>query len=178
MRATLFLGLCALLSAGASGAISCVKEVQAHSASLRTAPFARYHTFSFADAEGSPAGYAVSPRSAEVQRRIKPLIVAVLEEKGYTPATGKGDFVVAYGSGRREVTTRHSGPAKPEWLDEDEEEDFVEGSIVIDVFDGTNDGQVWHGASRAEINPEKIDPGQLERSVRKVLAPYPAVSVH
>jgi uncharacterized protein DUF4136 len=172
MRVTLVLvlGTFALLGAHL---VACVRPIDIHTANLPTAPFAQYHTFSFGDAEGSPQGYKMSPRSVEVQRRLKPIIAGVLQEKGYTPAPGKGDFVVAYGSGRREGDVFH--PEKShDWLDENEDDDFVEGSIVLDVFDGSNDGQVWHGATRAGINPEKIDAAQLDRSVRLLLAHYPA----
>lgn len=164
--------LSALITAAAASFTGCVRPVDVHTANLPTAPFAQYHTFSFADPEGSPAGYRPSPRSAEVQRRLKPLIVTVLQEKGYALAPGKGDFVLAYGSGRREGEIYHPVRAH-DWLDEDEVDDFIEGSLVIDVFDGSNDGQIWHGASRAGINPDKIDPKQLDRSVRLLLLAYP-----
>jgi hypothetical protein len=168
--------LSGLVSSGVAGLVACVQPVGVHTASLPTAPFGRYHTFSFADPEGAPEGYKMSPRSEEVQRRLKPLLVAVLQQKGYTLATGKGDLVLAYGSGRRERVIQHSDPSH-DWLDEDEEDDFTEGSIVLDVFDGSNDGQVWHGATRAGINPDRIDQAQLERSVRRLLAKYPSASL-
>jgi hypothetical protein len=111
MRTVLCLVLSGLVTSGAAGLVGCVRPVEVHSASLPTAPFGQYHTFSFADPEGAPEGYRMSPRSAEVQRRLKPLFVTVLEQKGYTLATGKGDFVLAYGSvdGSARFSTR-SGP--------------------------------------------------------------------
>jgi hypothetical protein len=165
-----------LICASAAVVISCVRPIDVHTASLKTAPFDRYRTFSFAAPEGSPSGYRVSTRSAEVRLRVKPLIVAELQQKGYALAPAKGDFVIAYGTGRREVDLRHPGPAH-DWLDENEDDDFTEASIVIDVFDGSNDGQVWHGATRAGIDPDRVDQAQLERSVRLILAPYPAAAV-
>ena len=175
MRAVLFMVVTGWVASGAAGMIACVQPVGVHTASLKTAPFGSYRTFSLADPEGPPEGYKMSPRSAQVQRRLRPLIEAELQAKGYSLATGKGDFVVAYGSGRREVSIRH--PQRAPWSDEDENEDFVEGSVVIDVFDGSNDGQVWHGATRAQIDPDKIDQAQLERTVRLLLATYPAARV-
>jgi Domain of unknown function (DUF4136) len=175
MRTTLFWALAGLVASGVMGPLACARPVEVHSATLLTAPFGKYHTFSFAAPEGAPEGYQLSPRSAEVQRRLRPLLVAALQEKGYTLAAGKGDFVVAYGSGRRDRVIRHPERSY-DWLDEDEEDDFIEGSIVLDVFDGANDGQVWHGASRAGINPDRIDEAQLGRTVRMLLANYPSAT--
>jgi hypothetical protein len=159
-----------------AGVVSCAPTIAVHTASLKTAPFDHYRTFSFAQSEGSPEGYKLSPHSAEVQSRLKPLITGVLQQKGYALAPGKGDFVVAFGSGRRSVEIRHPAPAH-DWLDENEDDDFTEGSIVIDMFDGSNDGQVWHGATRTDVSPDRVDPAQVERSVQEVLAPYPAAVV-
>ncbi len=152
--------------------------VRSHSAGLATAPFPSYRTFSFGTDEGSPAGFKSTPRTAEVERRMLPLIAAVLQEKGYAPAEAgkKGDVVVACASGQRKGIkrpTQSSTHGAADGLSEDEEEDFVEGGIVIDMFDGTNDGQVWHGAARAEVDPEKINDELLQRAVREVLAPFP-----
>jgi hypothetical protein len=158
-------------------AVGACSPVRTHSAALATAPFPQYRTFSFGTGEGSPAGFKSSPRTAEVERRMLPLIAAVLQEKGYAPAEAgkKGDVVVACASGARKGIKRpeHSAHGAADGLAEDEEEDFVEGSIVIDMFDGTNDGQVWHGAARAEVDPDKIDDQLLQRAVREVLAPFP-----
>lgn len=151
--------------------------VRSHSAGLATAPFPQYRTFSFGTDEGSPAGFKSTPRTAEVERRMLPLIAAVLQEKGYAPAEAgkKGDVVVAYASGQRKGIKRpaQSSRGAADGLAEDEEADFVEGGLVIDMFDGTNDGQVWHGAARAEVDPDKIDDELLQRAVREVLAPFP-----
>jgi len=173
MRTALFCALMGWVTSGTMGSVACVRPVEVHTASLPTAPFGQYHTFSFAAPEGAPDGYEMSPRSAEVQQRLRPLFVAALQEKGYTLATGKGDFVLAYGSGRRERVILHRERSY-DWLDEDEEDDFTEGSIVLDVFDGSNDGQVWHGATRAGIDPDRIDEAQLTRSVGLLLANYPS----
>jgi hypothetical protein len=163
-----------LVSAATLG--SCAPNVELHTSSLTTTPFARYRTFSLGDPEGAPEGYTTSRRSEDVRRRLGPLIITVLQEKGYKLATGKGDFIVTYGSGRRNATILH--PERSfDLADENHEDDFVEGSIVLDVFDGANDGQVWHGATRAGINPEMIDQSRLERSTRLLLGRYPSATV-
>ncbi|MEO6419537.1 MAG: DUF4136 domain-containing protein [Polyangiaceae bacterium] len=158
--------------------VGACSPVRSHSAGLATAPFPQYRTFSFGTGESSPAGFKSSPRTAEVERRMLPIVAAVLQEKGYAAAeTGKkGDVVVACASGARKGIKRPASASShgaADGLADDEEEDFVEGAIVIDMFDGTNDGQVWHGAARAEVNPDKIDDQLLQRAVREVLAPFP-----
>jgi Domain of unknown function (DUF4136) len=154
--------------------VSCRPSVHAHSASLPTAPFASYHTFSFDAAEGAPGGYTTSPSSADIQNKMKPLIASALQNKGYSLSTTKGDFVVRYGSGRRNAKADHVRDSYNLSLEEDEPTDFVEGALVIDAFDGSNDGQIWHGSARTEINPDKVDDSLLAKSVDDVIAKFPA----
>ncbi len=152
---------------------SCSSDVRAHTASLSTAPFASYHTFSFDSSEGAPGGYMMAPGSLDVQNRMKPLITSALENKGYSLSSARGDFVVLYGSGRRQAQAEHVRNPYELSLEEDEPTDFVEGAIIIDVFDGMNGGQIWHGSARTEINPDKIDDALLAKSVGDVLAKFP-----
>ena len=156
--------------------------VQVHTAQLPTAPFATYRTFSFGPAELAPKGYAETPASRRVEERMAKLVLEELERKGYTLANGtKGDLVFALAAGRRDVVVEHPRPTliehpdpnAGEWLAENEQEDFVEGAIVIDVFDGANDGHVWHGAARAAIDPSRPNDDLLRRAVRDVLASFP-----
>jgi hypothetical protein len=58
-------------------------------------------------------------------------------------------------------------------LPDDEDADFVEGSLVIDAFDGTYDNRVWHGAMRANIEPDRIDDAKLQRLVQDLLSLFP-----
>lgn len=162
----------------APAAIGACSPVRSHSAALATAPFPQYRTFSFGTDEASPAGFKSTPRTAEVERRMVPVITAVLQEKGYAAAEAgkKGDVVIACASGARKGIKRPASSSThgaADGLSDDEEDDFVEGAIVIDMFDGTNDGQVWHGAARAQVDPDKIDDELLQRAVREVLAPFP-----
>ena len=157
---------------------ACGSAVNSHVSVLPTAPFARYRTFSFESGEGAPGGYKTSAASAGIQSRMKPLITAALEKKGYSQAPGKGDFVIRFGSGRRDASVeRHEpSPHLSSFMEEDETQDFVEGALVIDAFDGSNDGQIWHGSARTEINPGHVDDALLAKSVDEVLAKFPAAA--
>jgi Domain of unknown function (DUF4136) len=167
-----------------AGAVMCVSMTLAscgnpnlHVARSPTAPFATFHTFSLGPAEITPGRYRTSPQSAEVRRRIAPVIVEELQKKGYRlSAEGKPDFVVMFGTGRRDRTTTHEGWAHNDWIVEDEEEDFVEGAIVIDAYQGEGDAQIWHGALRVRIEGTRVDEDRLRRSVHDILASFPTAA--
>jgi hypothetical protein len=148
--------------------------VGTHTAANPAASFEHYRTFSFGAPEGPPAGYAVSPRSAEVQRRARPIIQSMLAERGYTPVPAKGDLTIMFGSGRRESSTHETSSVGEAWLPDDENQDFVEGALVIDAFDGAGGEKVWHGAMQANIDPDKLDDAQLQRSVQRLITAFPA----
>lgn len=149
-----------------------------HTASNPASSFDGYRTFSFGTSEGPPAGYQTSPRSAEVHRRLQPLIVSALTQRGYVPVPEKGDIFIMFGSGRRDVSIHESSSVTGEWLPDDENEDFVEGSLVIDAFDAATNNKVWHGASRANIDPDRIDDQRLKRSVQELLSSFPAAKAN
>jgi hypothetical protein len=150
----------------------CVEPLSIHTAKNPTASFAQYRAFSFGPAEGPPRGYQVSSRAAELQSRLRPLIAAALTQRGYA-ASPKGDFFVMFGSGKRTVAIHEESAVGGEWLPDDENADFVEGSLVIDVFDGATGGRVWHGAGQAKIDPDHIDDALLQRTVAELVAAFP-----
>lgn len=151
-------------------------NLEVHTATNPSASFDRYRTFSFGPTEGAPPGYETSARYAEVQRRIHQLIADELTAKGYKSAAEEGDFFVMFGAGRREVSTHTTSSISALWLPDDENADFVEGAIVIDIFDAAHGTKVWHGASRANIDPDHIDPALIHRAVHGLLAPFPAAT--
>ena len=151
---------------------ACTTEApRVHSASLATAPFGQYRTFSFGGPAAAPDETHVTTHSSEVRHRAREAITASLSAKGYVLA-GKGDFTVMYGTGRADENFVRR-PSHADWLDENEDEDFTVGALVIDVFDGSNGGQVWHGASRIEVDPNKVDANLVQRSVQDILAQFP-----
>ena len=79
-----------------------------HTATNPAASFGGYRSSSFGSTE-EPSGY---PMSAEVQRRLQRLIAALLIQKGYVPATGKGDLL-SYSARVRatsRIPTRRTSP--------------------------------------------------------------------
>jgi hypothetical protein len=165
--------LATLLACGSAVALAaCTTDgPRVHSASLSTAPFAQYRTFSFGGAEPAPGETRATDHSAEVRRLARDAIATSLTAKGYVIAE-KGDFTVEYGTGRAEEDFVRR-PSHADWLDENEDEDFTVGALVIDIFDGSNGGQVWHGASRVEVDRNKVDVNLVQRSVQDILAHFP-----
>jgi hypothetical protein len=164
----------AVLMLSASGCAT----IESHGEFLSTAPFAQFRTFSFAVPEGPPPGYRTSARSVRILAQMKPLVAEALEKKGYVPAAqGEGDVILACGAGRREVGEEVRMPLPSQVTaisgEEYEDLDFIEGGIVIDAFD-RNGGQVWHGAARTEIDPQKPNAERLRQTVDRALARFPA----
>jgi hypothetical protein len=162
-----YLSLLVLL---ASAACSTSSSIQ--TATNPVASFDHYRTFSIGAPEGPPAGYETSIQSAEVQRLVAPLIAAALQRRGYALAAAKGDLVITFGSGRRQVSIHETSGISAEWLPADQNAEFVEGSLVIDAFDGSSNTRVWHGASRAHVL-DRIDEPRLQKSVQGLLASFP-----
>jgi hypothetical protein len=153
----------------------CTSAINVHSARSPTAPFDRYRTFAFDTTESAPPDYASSTRSAEVGRRIRQQASELLEAKGYRMAAdAKPDIVLRIAAGRRERVVRQREHARLDWLEEDEEADFVEGAFVIDAFDAATEELVWHGSARTAVDPNRIDYERLQRAVASVLATFPS----
>jgi Domain of unknown function (DUF4136) len=164
MKATMLLLVGLLAACGGTGLSN--RHVQSETAASPT--FANYRTFAFGPATQPVAPFGVSGRSFEVERRLRPLVVAELQSKGYTEQTGqaKPDFMVSFASGYfREEDSAQMEPGAALGV--------LKGQVVIDAFDVTSEAQVWHGTAEAEVDPKKIDDQLLQSAVRRVLAPFP-----
>jgi hypothetical protein len=64
-------------------AVACAPTIDVHTIVFPATDVTRYQTFSFGAAESTPSEYQASPRSAEVQRRVRLLIAGILQERGY-----------------------------------------------------------------------------------------------
>jgi hypothetical protein len=166
----LFAGMVTACGAAAS---SSGRSVQSETAA--NAPFTQYHTFAFRLAGAPPPPFHVSARSFEVENRMRPLIVAELQGKGYVETTGdaKPDFLVRFASGYNQ----EAGPSQGEpGGSVPAPKDIDKGQLVIDVFDASTEAQVWHGTAEAIVNPDKIDDQRLQAGVKQVLVSFPARS--
>jgi hypothetical protein len=176
-RQTAALLLCVSLAGAALvGTPGCVQPMSVRTATNPAATFDRYRTFSFGAAEHPPRGYALSPSSPEVRSRVQPLIAAALAERGYAPSSGTGDLIIRFGSGRRAFTVQEATPPEGDQSEMEEphfDYEEVDGALVIDALDGSSGARVWHGSSRAQIDPARIDQALLQRSVSALFASFP-----
>jgi G3E family GTPase len=158
----------------AFGVVSCARTIIVHSATSPSARFDAYRTFEFRTMESPPASYGASARTLEACRRIEQEATELLRAKGYSAAADrKPDLVLWVAAGRRERAT-YSEAVNRGWFSEDEGEDFIEGSFVIDAVDGANHDLLWHGSARTEVDPNGIDENLLRRAVTSVMATFPA----
>ena len=146
-----------------------------HTAQAPSAHFDRYRTFAFQSEPRAPVAFARSPQSAYVERRIEQVAAEVLRAKGYALSDAPAaDLTIHVYAGRRAREVRQPERARPPWLEEDEEDDFVEGAFVIDAFDATGE-LVWHGSARLEIDPQVVQEDRLRRAVSDVLTSFPSL---
>jgi Domain of unknown function (DUF4136) len=157
----------ALLGAATScSAAATPSKTMATSFASPHSSLASYHTFSFGLADQPKAGYEVTPRSLEVQRRLHPLVLEAFKDRGYIEDEAKADFTVKLAAGTGELPNPGLEHAVPTGL--------ARGFIGIDVYDASTGTQVWQGSAFAEIDPEKIDDSLLKMGVTHMLADFPS----
>jgi hypothetical protein len=153
----------------------CTEAIDVHSARSPVAHFERYRTFAYETDVHAPSGFTPPPPSLRVEQDAERFVAEALRDKGYVLTSGgPTDMRIRLYVGRRRGERREPAHGPPGWLveSENEEEDFVEGALVIDVVDASGD-LVWHGAARTEIDPGHVEEQLLRRAVNKVLSSFP-----
>ncbi|MET0791638.1 MAG: DUF4136 domain-containing protein [Polyangiaceae bacterium] len=134
------------------------------------ASFASYHTFSFGLSDPPKAGYEVTARSLEVQRRLRLVVLAALQQRGYALEDAGGDFIVKLAAGTGPAvyiaTQGHDERATDSGL--------AQGFVGISVYDRATGNEVWQASAFAEISPAKIDDSLLQMGVNHMLKDFPA----
>lgn len=152
------------------------KEVRVQSTATNDV-VAHAKTYAIGSSEQAPPKYRSSPRSADIAKKIRPLLEDALRAKGYAAAAtvGEADLVWMYAAGRREVE-KHPMPSNRESGESysDPNEEFEEGAVVLDALDKSG-AVAWHGFGRTEIDPNKVDDAQLKRVVDQIMARFPNV---
>ncbi len=113
-------------------------------------------------------------RGVQRRRNLETAVAALLVEKGYAPSSGPTDFTIALGVGQREFELHDM--IDDDSLPQGAHTAFVEGAVVADVFDASTGTLVWHGTTRAQIDPARMDAVLLRRSVQALLSSFPAAS--
>lgn len=167
-----------------AGITAAVLIMLASCASMRVGsnrhPQADFSTYQdYAWMADSPAAGADVQISALAVRNIREAVEAELAAKGYRQAEAReADFLVSFTVGRRDRTVtsaqtipyRDQGPRDWSWLDVDVQT-YQEGTLSIDIFDGTSHQPVWHGWARKTItDADEADPGPvIRRAVARIL---------
>ncbi len=133
-----------------------------------------YHSFSFGLSDAPKVGYEVTPRSLEVQRRLRSIVLTALEQRGYVANDAQGDLVVKLATG--------TGPEIFQHVDKGAERAIPSGLasayIGINIYDGSSGAEVWQGSAFAEIDPSKIDDTLLQTGVAHMLQDFPSKDQH
>lgn len=141
--------------------------------------FESYHTFAFGPAEPPRAGYEVTPRSLDVQRRLGVLVKAALESRGLTENAEHPDLMVKLatgsGSGYQLRPVSESSPVLP--ADREVGPVPAIGFIGVNIYSGASGSQIWQGSAFAEVDPMTIDDALLMRGVDHMLQGFGAPRV-
>jgi hypothetical protein len=140
-------------------------------ASATNTPLPTFRTYRFGFAEQPPAGFQISSRALDVEQKMRDLVAAVLQRKGFEQVDAKSDFVVRLSAGtlREEVSK-----VAPDGV---ESEHVLRGEIVINAYDSNKETQLWHGAATAVINPDRINDARLQTAVEQIMSSFPPRTV-
>lgn len=179
-----------LLPAAAASAVliaGCATTMEAHSDHDASQSFSRYRTFAWMADEpmiGPPEQVArVSPLN---RMRIVDAIESELGAKGFQKTTERAaaDFVVSYTVGARDRLDVQSYPAPyqgmwywggPYYGHDVDVRTYTEGTLSIDVFDGTTHQPVWHGWGSKRITAHDVRHAaeQIPPAVAAILKDFP-----
>jgi len=158
---------------GAFLLFGCTSQIKTNTTYDDTADFASYKTFAQAPA---PTHAQSMPGYSEITgRKIQQRIAYNLEQKGLELASAdEADLVVSFtlgGQPRQEVEYYGGwGWYGPGMVDT---ENYVEGSLVIDMGDRVKKRLVWHGYGTEDIFTQSGADEILFRAVDAVLEKYP-----
>ena len=110
--------------------------------------------------------------------RVQGSIDRALAARGYTQAS-PGDFAVSFTVGERDrVRVYDYGPYYPGWggwggyssIDVDQ---YIERSVVIDIYDNVTKRPVWHGVASNDEYSDDVNYTKLDQAVVAALAKFP-----
>jgi hypothetical protein len=159
--------LCALLLVGCAG------QIQTNTTYDDSADFAAYRTFAQAPA---PTYASDMPGYSEITgRNIQDQIANNLQQKGLQAASwDDADLQVSFTlGGQARQDTEYWGGWGWYGAGEVETENYVQGSLVIDMADRAKKRLVWHGFGTENLFSEGASDGTIARAVDAVLAKYP-----
>ena len=153
--------------------IGCAGQIQTSTTYDDSADFAGYRTF----AQAPLPRYATDlPRYNEViGGRIQQRIASNLEGKGLEPtAWDEADLQVSFTLGGQEPQDHeYWNGLDRSGAEQARPEDYVEGSLVIDMADRAKQRLVWHGYGNENLFSQTASDETFKQAVDAVLAKYP-----
>ncbi len=149
--------------------------------------FYNYQSFAWVSENPMKVGETANPPSDSLQSNIMDAIQSRLEASAYrlADASGSADFLVSFTVGSRESTKPDSQPERaPEASGRGgwgtayyggASESYLQGILVIDIYDAAERRPVWHGASTTKITEQDRDnmPQVINAIVDTILSEFP-----
>lgn len=130
----------------------------------------RHRTYMHATAEYTPEGWGAPEGRPEVIEEIWQNIDSEMTKRGYQLAPD-ADLVVRMSGGRRTYDKEPMGAAAAAGATATE---GIEGALVVDIFERSTHKQLFHGYAHTPLPNEKVEPGQIKKSVTKMFKDVPA----
>jgi hypothetical protein len=143
--------------------------IQAHTDFDPQVDFAKYKTFTMAPPpQGKPKGLV--GYSAISARRIQEEIASALQTKGYNEVS-QGDMVVAFSvTGEPRTDLVGYGPG---WYGDTYTQHYVQGNLVINIYEAKTRELVWHGWASAQIYDSQQAEKEGPKAVQAIMKKFP-----
>jgi hypothetical protein len=134
--------------------------------------FSHFKTFAIRDGQLNSKNPALN--SELVKKRIEAAIERNLTSKGLVLESGRSDLNVRYhfGSARKAEVERYPAGWRG-WGTRVVRVPYTEGTLVIDLRDGTTHSLLWRGIAREDKGDAAKLQGKLDDMVRKSFDKYP-----
>ncbi len=186
---------------GALVAMGCAGEVEVKTAIAPDADFSGARTFRFLSYNATNATNATNPAASNdpmlestiTGREVRHDIARALTERGYQHGQGMTDLTVAFYIGSKnklQVTNYDYGYRFWGWRGwawghpwgvwpVQEVTEFEEGTIVIDVLDGSGKKLLWRGVGKSAVPDDPNDYAKaLAQTVKAVMDHFPGHAPH
>jgi hypothetical protein len=125
-------------------------------------------TFAFGLPSEPVSPFEASARWSDVEQRLRPLLAAELESKGYTETT-RGDrakfvIMVASGSAIEDGVPEGQGGAAPP---------VMKRKVVVDAFNASSCVLVWQQVVESDVDLQRTDDTLLQGIVRRMMVSFP-----
>jgi hypothetical protein len=173
------------------GALAGCSPVSVHYDYDRAAPFASFRTYRWFAGDGQAKPKPPAAAHPIMERRVHRIVEAQLAARGFRPAEGEPDFLVAcYPVFRDRLVATYTGFG-PAWgyygwgvrpwdygvgMGFQEVQRYREGSLVLEMVDPRTNQVVWHAVAEGALTGLK-DPQDAEEqvslAVKKMLDRFP-----